>query len=234
MMPETETTQHSGLRIGVFGGTFNPVHLGHIQTVLEVKRAWRLDALFLVPAAVPPHKETALIADARDRMAMLLLALSETSGVVVSDMELRREGPSYSVDTIRDIRRLLPQETELFFILGSDAFLEIDSWHDYRTLFGEISFIVMRRRTDGNSGSGEGCLQRISALLVSRVSTGYTYDAKVRAYRHSRMKTVYLFDNTEHNVSATAIRERTRRGMPIDGFVPAAVAAYIARKGLYQ
>ncbi|MFH1985329.1 MAG: nicotinate-nucleotide adenylyltransferase [Pseudomonadota bacterium] len=233
MTADATSALNPGLRIGVFGGTFNPVHVGHIQTVLEVKKALALDALFLVPAAVPPHKEKAHVAGARDRMAMLLLALSETPGVVVSDMELRRKGPSYSVDTIRDIRALLPPETELFFILGSDAFLEINTWHAYRALFEEISFIVMRRRT-GTADPPENALKPLSELMATQVSPGYSYDPDLRAFRHPWMKTVYLFDNTERAVSATVIRERVRAGIAIDGLVPETVAAYIARKGLYQ
>lgn len=220
----------TGLKVGVFGGTFNPVHVAHIQTVLEVKRALQLDALMLVPAAMPPHKDTTHVASAKDRLAMLLLAISDTPGVVVSDMELRRQGPSYSVDTIKDIRDLLPPETALFFLIGRDAFLEIDSWHDYRALFEEIAFIVMRRPSDaGDTGNGN-----LGLLLASSVSSGYEFDSKARMFRHPRLKPVYLFENTERPVSATAIRERIRSGMPIDGLVPEAVAAYIARKGLYR
>lgn len=233
MTADTIKVQTPGLRIGVFGGTFNPVHVGHIQTVLEVKKALALDALFLVPAATPPHKEKAHLAEARDRIAMLLLALSETPGVVVSDMELKRKGPSYSVDTIRDIRALLPPETELYFIVGSDAFLEINSWHAYQALFEQISFIVMRRRS-GDAGPAEDAFKPLSELMATQVSAGYAYDSVARAFRHPRMKPVYLFDNTERTVSATDIRARVRKGMPIDGLVPGSVAAYIARKGLYR
>ena len=230
MMTQAGSFKPLGLKVGVFGGTFNPVHVAHIQTVLEVKRALQLDALLLVPAATPPHKDTTHVASAKDRLAMLLLAISETPGVVVSDMELRRQGPSYSVDTIRDIRGLLPSETDLFFIIGRDAFLEIDSWRDYRAIFEETAFIVMRRPSD-DADDGD---DNLGLLLASRVSSGYDFDSNARMFRHPRLKSVYLFENTEHHVSATAIRDRIRKGMPIDGLVPEAVAAYIVRKGLYR
>lgn len=231
MNPATDTQTGPALRVGVFGGTFNPVHTGHIQTVLEVRQAMGLDALFLVPAALPPHKLATPLADCRDRLAMLLLALSKTPGVVVSDMELTREGPSYSVDTIRGVRALLPPDTALFFILGSDAFLEIDTWHAYRALFEAVSVIVMHRPGDGTDQPATAVM---GDLLTRRVSPDYAFDAGMRVFRHPALQPVFLFDNPARPVSATAIRERVHRGQSIAGLVPDAVAAYIERKGLYR
>jgi nicotinate-nucleotide adenylyltransferase len=229
-MPGKVSATDGALRVGVFGGTFNPIHVAHIQTVSEVKRSFGLDALIVVPAAVPPHKDQRDIAGARDRFAMLLLALSGTPGVVVSDMELRRTGPSYSVDTIGAIRGLLPEDAALYFIIGRDAFLEIDTWYDYPTIFEQVSFIVMRRpqATGGIVDNG------IGPMLASQVSADYAFDRTSRAFRHPRLRPVLLFENTEHAISATAIRALIREGASIRGLVPDAVAAYIDRKGLYR
>jgi len=138
-------------RIGLFGGTFNPIHLGHIQVIQEVKKGFGLDKILLNYLSVnstPPKNRNGLV-DAGDRIEMIRLSFSTHPDFSVSDVELKRSGPSYTIDTVRHFKSILPEDTELVLILGLDAFLEIDTWKSYKDLFLLIPFIVMSRGTEG-------------------------------------------------------------------------------------
>ncbi len=113
------------MRFGLFGGTFNPIHLGHLRAALEVKEGFELEEIFLIPAALPPHKIPGEVVDAGDRLHMLNLALEDTAGLSVSDVELKRSGPSYSIDTVNHFKSALPEKSEIYLVMGLDAFLEI-------------------------------------------------------------------------------------------------------------
>ncbi|HSM73080.1 MAG TPA: nicotinate (nicotinamide) nucleotide adenylyltransferase, partial [Desulfobacterales bacterium] len=115
-------------RIGLFGGTFNPIHLGHLRSAQEVLEAFDLQRILLIPSALPPHKEPEFLANAADRLAMIRQATLGHTGLSVSDVEITRPGPSYTIDTVRFFKRSLPADTRLFLVVGLDAFLEIDSW----------------------------------------------------------------------------------------------------------
>ena len=132
-------------RIGLFGGTFNPIHLGHIQVVREVKAGFGLNKILIIPSALPPHKEPDGVVDAEDRLEMIRLAFSDDPNFVISDVELKRSGPSYTIDTVRHFKSISPENTKFYLIMGLDAFLEIDSWRSYNDLFLLIPFIVMSR-----------------------------------------------------------------------------------------
>jgi nicotinate-nucleotide adenylyltransferase len=142
------------MRIGLFGGTFNPVHLGHLRAAVEVRQGFELDEIFLVPAALPPHKIPGDVAASADRLNMLNLALGADSGLKVSDVELNRSGPSYTIDTVQHFKQTLPAESRLFLIMGLDAFLEIDTWKSYRKLLTQIPLIVINRPRAGDRMSG--------------------------------------------------------------------------------
>ena len=118
------------MRIGLFGGTFNPVHLAHLRVAEEVREAFNLSRVIFTPAATPPHKTTRT--GARHRLKMLELAVAGRRGFDVSDIESRRAGPSYSVDTIRQLKRQFDAATRLYFMLGEDAFFEIHTWKSFR------------------------------------------------------------------------------------------------------
>ena len=135
------------MRIGLFGGTFNPIHYGHIRAALEVKEGFPLDECHFIPAATPPHKTIAGVADARDRLEMIQRAISGHDGFSVCDVELHRSGPSYSIDTVEYLKKTLPPGAEVFFMLGVDAFLEFDTWRSFKKLLQTIPVIVMARPT---------------------------------------------------------------------------------------
>ena len=111
------------MKIGLFGGTFNPVHFGHVKTVLDVKQQFHFDHIYLIPSALPPHKKPDEIARAKDRLEMTRQTFSDKDGFTVSDVELNRRGPSYTIDTVRHFVSRAPENTCISLILGMDAFL---------------------------------------------------------------------------------------------------------------
>ena len=137
------------MHVGLFGGTFNPIHNGHLKAIEEVLKGFSLDKSYLIPSAIPPHKEQRNLVDAKDRMEMIRLAVATCpalmESVTVSDVELKRKGPSYTIDTVCHFKSILPKDSRLYLILGLDAFLEIDTWKSYTNLFMLTSFIVIPR-----------------------------------------------------------------------------------------
>ena len=133
------------MRIGLFGGTFNPVHEGHLRIALEVKAAFRLDKIHLIPSFLPPHKKPAGVASAEYRLEMIRLSLGDRTGLTVSEVELKRSGPSYTIDTVRNFLSARPDNMKLYLIMGLDAFLEIDSWKSHQDIFRLVPIIVMAR-----------------------------------------------------------------------------------------
>lgn len=219
--------------IGLFGGTFNPIHLGHIKTVLEVKTSFRLDTVYLIPSSQPPHKTNHEIAAAADRMAMLKIAVSRLAELEVSETEINRSGLSYSVETVAEFNRRFPGTSGLFFILGLDAFVEIHTWKAYQHLFEQVSFIVMtrpgsKRRQAPSAG------ETLQAFLDARISKGYIFESATGCFRHPALQPVRLFETTPVAISSTEIRRRIMHKQPFDHLLPEGVADYIIRKGLYQ
>lgn len=221
------------IRAGLFGGTFNPVHFGHLRTALEVMEGFGLDHIHFIPAANPPHKDKKALADDADRFAMLSLAIEGAPGFSISDAELKRPGRSYTIDTVRQLTRSLPASTQCFLIVGLDAFLEIDTWKEYGRLFEEISFIVMSRPDDRNSLLNGG-FTGIGEFLQKNVSSGYVYNKEENRFLHETYLPVNLFAVTALGISATAIRELIRRGRSVRYLTPEPVISYIYEKGLFS
>jgi nicotinate-nucleotide adenylyltransferase len=219
-------------RIGLFGGTFNPIHLGHVQVIQEVKQGFGLDKIFIIPSALPPHKTPDGLVDAGDRIEMIRLSFSNHPDFAVSDVELNRSGPSYTIDTVRHFKSILPEDSELFLILGSDAFLEIDTWKSYKDLFLLIPFIVMSRGTEGINSRMFG-RKIVGDYLKSKISEGYNLSASQSSYIHKEKQPVYVFDVTPIDISSTKIRKLIKNGSPIKSLVPEIVEAFIKSKGLY-
>jgi len=219
--------------IGMFGGTFDPIHSGHLQTVQEVKTSFGLETVYLIPAFQPPHKAGRAVAPAGDRAAMLKIALRQLKGLEVSETEIERAGLSYSVETVAEFQDRFTGTAELFFILGQDAFVEIHTWKAYRRLFEQVSFIVMTRpgNTANQSSPNSAALQ---TFLDARISNGYVFDSATGLYRHPALKPVRLFATTPVAISSTEIRNRILQRRPFEHLLPEGVGAYITRKGLYR
>ena len=219
------------MRIGLFGGTFNPVHLGHLQVAREVKKGFGMDRIYLIPAAIPPHKEPGGVADAGVRMKMMRLAVEESPDLTVSDVELVRSGPSYTIDTVCYYKSILPEKTELYLIMGLDAFLEIDAWESYLELFLLVPMIVMSRPEAGEGDAGGWAA--LAAYLTATISGGYRFHPKRKCFVHPDKQPIHSFNVTPIDISATKIRERIRMHQPIDRMVPQRVAQFIQAKGIY-
>lgn len=216
------------MREGLFGGTFNPLHNGHITVIRHVLERCGLDTVHLIPSARPPHKPTSDLAPAADRLAMIQQSLIGIPGLVASDVELRRGGASFTIDTVRHFEAVRPPETLLFFILGSDAFLEIGTWRRTREIFQSIRLIVMMRagaRVD---------IKTLDHLIKDKVSESYQYSQADETFYHPNQKPVHVIDVPEIDISSTRIRERIRRKLSITGLVPDPVETIIIEKGLYQ
>jgi nicotinate-nucleotide adenylyltransferase len=219
-------------RIGLFGGTFNPVHLGHVRVIREVKTGFSLDEILIIPSALPPHKKPGNVVNAEDRLEMMRLAFLNDPGFVISDVELNRQGPSYTIDTVRYFTSILSESTKLYLIMGLDAFLETATWYFYKELFLLIPFIVMSRTVKGKDGKILGW-KSLGNYLRSRISKGYTFSASQSSYVHEEKKPVFVFDVSPVDISSTAIREHIKKGLSIKRLVPEIIEAFIKTKGLY-
>jgi len=213
------TAKSGPRRIGLFGGTFDPVHIGHLRSAEEVAEALGLERVLFVLAAHPPHKGGRAHASEGHRWEMLRMALEGNPRFEPSDVELKKDRPSYSVETVAHFREAMP-EAEIFFILGADAFSEIETWKDYRRLLSLSNFAVMRRQ------EAEEGLKVIEALGYQRAKEGL--------YLHPSGTKVQFLPVTPIGVSSTQVREAVKRGRSIRYLVPQRVEEYILRHGLYR
>jgi nicotinate-nucleotide adenylyltransferase len=216
-------------QIGLLGGTFDPVHNGHLAVADHVLNVLGLDTVWFIPAALPPHKaghaDGQAISSFAHRFAMLERATAENSSFVVSDIEAKRSSPSYSIDTINILIRQIGEQAELFFIIGLDAFLEIDTWKRYKDLPALVNFVVISRPTYSPDKVGE---------VILRNFTGYIYDPARRIWSYPNRKEAFILQHMEPMlISSTDIRERVKGGKDITGLVPPAVEDYIKKQCLY-
>jgi nicotinate-nucleotide adenylyltransferase len=220
------------MRLGLFGGTFDPIHIGHLRAALEVKQGFDLDRIVIIPAAVPPHKKEHRLTAAADRLKMVELGVSGYSGFSVSDVELQRLGPSYSIDTINHFKTSSDEDTDIFFISGLDAFLEIDTWKSYKELLRQIAFIVIARPIFDCSDVSS-CWKRLADFIKDKISADYEFSEPSACFIHSGAKPIYTFDVTSLDISSTRIRELVKSGQPITYLVPESVENYVKSRGLY-
>lgn len=199
------------MKIGIYGGTFDPVHLGHIAVARLAMERVDLGCVQFVPSAHPPHKNGVVHTSGPDRMAMLSLAIGEEARFVVNDIELEPNAPQYTVDTMRALRRAYPRE-QLYFIIGGDSLLYLDEWHESDALLRETPFIAICRPQNGVSAQR----QKAEALLRE-------YGADITLVEWQGMP-----------ISSTAIREFAGQGRPVAAYTGEAVAAYIHAHGLYR
>lgn len=213
------------LRLGLFGGTFNPIHYGHLRSAEEVAEALRLTELWFIPAALPPHKVPEEVTPFDLRLEMTRLAVGRHPVLKVSDLEGRRPGKSYTIQTLRILREQLGEKTELYYILGLDAILEIETWKDYRDLFTLAHFVVLDRpHYDRN---------RLGAVLKSEVHQDFRELPDGRGFQHPSGNLVLFQETTLMDISATQIRRLVRAGRSVRYLLPEAVRRYILQKKLY-
>ena len=196
-------------RIGILGGTFNPIHCGHMEMARTARDEFRLQQVWLMPTRQPPHKRDTLISAAH-RMRMVEVACEGESDLVASDVELLREGTTYTVDTMRYLHQNRP--ADYFFIIGGDTVLELHTWYEFEEVMRLCKFIVFLRK-----GVPEEPVQREIAHLQS------CYGAQFHISQHSCQQ-----------ISSTQIRQMAQRGQSLTHLVPQQVEAYIRRHEVYH
>ena len=209
----------------LFGGTFDPFHNGHLRMAVEHKEAFSLSRVVLLVASNPPHKPGRPVSEARHRLAMTAAAAAGLPGFEVSDAELRREGPSYSLDTVTAFRDAEPG-VDWIFAMGADSFAEVSTWHRFRELLAACDFALLPRPgTPRSPGAPPGLrLEKEEPHCYSWVGETYRLPAGRRLFCPS----LPVLD-----ISSSSIREKVRGGMCIRGLVPREVEAYIAEHALY-
>ncbi len=224
------------MRTGFFGGTFNPFHLGHLQAIKRVKEDFPLDKIYIIPSALPPHKDRTDVADYRARYEMVHLAVENDplikKFVDISNVELTRSGPSYTIDTVWHYKSIMPSDCSFYLILGLDAFLELNTWKSYMEILDIIPFIVIARPGSGNYKKKE-LYGEIEKFLLTQISDKYRYNRKIKGYIHEKKETVFVFDAAPLNISSTMIRNHVKKGKAINALVPPSVDSFIKNKRLY-
>ncbi|HEY3383234.1 MAG TPA: nicotinate-nucleotide adenylyltransferase [Vicinamibacterales bacterium] len=212
---------------GILGGTFDPVHLGHLAAAQAASAALALDRVLLIPSHHPPHRPRSPHASAFHRFAMVSLAIGGHPQLTASDVELRQPGPSYTAVTLRALHRSGTPASQLFFITGTDAFADIATWHDYPAVLDLAHFIVISR--PGRSFDAlESRLPDLAPRMRMAESRAKMPAGVVESPR------IFLVTADTPDVSSTEIRARARAGQSLETFVPAAVEDHIRRHGLYR
>ena len=227
------TNTLSQRRIGAYGGTFDPIHNGHIEVVRAVARNFGLDQLLIIPAHRPPHKTSRKISDAYHRYAMAALASLDEPGVLVSTLEIEAPDKPYSFQTIEQLRSQYGSETSLFFIIGADSFEEINTWREPARLLASANLVVVTR-PGHELQSSHLPADCTSSIIDLRGRAGDESGSGVEIEAGAGGCQIYLTDYVNNDVSSTQIRERARDGGPIDELVPPRVARYIEKYELYR
>ena len=236
------------MNIGLFGGTFDPIHLGHLALAQAAKERCSLRSIYFVPANIPPHKQMQPLSPYFDRYAMVVLATLGEKTFIPSLLEAPNleelnsspkkgsshpQAPSanYSIDTVRRLKDSLQKNDRLFFLIGIDAFRDIAGWREPEALLGQCEFIVASR-------PGYSLADVANALPEGlRPKASVTKPFQKQPARGELVLpgvTIHLLENVHHNVSATAIREAAARDRPLTKFVSPAVAEYIRKRKLYK
>lgn len=207
------------MRLGLFGGTFDPPHSGHLIVAQDALHALRLDRVVFVPAAVPPHKRRREITDAAVRLEMVRAAITGDPRFVADDVELRREGPSYTVDTLRAYRAQRP-DAAIFLLLGADQYADFDTWREPQAI-RDLATLAVLSRSGVDNVEGEAATARPG------------HEAGTSGPRVSGGQGVVRVAVTRIDLSSTDIRRRVSAGEPIRYLVPDAVERLIRERALY-
>ena len=212
------------MRIGILGGTFNPIHNAHLRIAEESRDLFGLDRVIFIPAATPPHKPLVGELSFASRLGMVRLAVADNPYFSVSDMEGVRGGRSYSIDTLRALRLEFPQD-ELFFIIGADSFNDISTWREYAAIFSLCNMVCVQR-----PGS---TIKSLAVALPVAMAREFCYDSAAKRLDHCSGHGVYALDGVLLDISSSHIRQLVRGGRSIRYLLPDAVEHYIKEQRLY-
>ncbi|HLS53589.1 MAG TPA: nicotinate-nucleotide adenylyltransferase [Tissierellaceae bacterium] len=199
------------MKIGILGGTFNPIHHGHLILSEYIREEARLDKIIFIPTGISPHKDQEEVLNKHDRKEMLKLALASNPNYKISTIEIDRQGKSYTIDTIKKLKNIYPKD-DLYMIIGADSLLELNTWKDYEDIISSIKIIVMDRQVS--------CREKLKEKI--------TYYNKTYQGQIKRIETPII------EISATEIRRRIKRGKSIKYLLPELVEDYIIKNKLYR
>lgn len=220
-------------RIGLYGGTFSPVHVGHIMSALSFKKRFCLDKLIIMPAAIPPHKEIKDGVAKEHRLNMCRLAFEGQSGVTVSELEMNRTGKSYTFDTLTELRSQY-ENAELFMLCGTDMILTFDEWYRYEDIFRLVTLVCVRRENEAEVG--EILSQKIASYnkehsaSISQLSLD---PSVLTAYPEFTERVNTFGSHLGDGISSTVVRRAIAEGGDVSGLVPSRVLEYVREHGLY-
>lgn len=212
--------------LGIFGGTYNPVHWGHLRTALEIKKALAMDTMLLVPCGIPPHRDEPDI-EPEIRLAMLHAAIAGYDELQVDDRELKRKGPSYTVDTLQSIREE-KGGISIGLCVGADAFIQLDTWHQWERLI-ELAHIIVAYRPGWPVDSLQ---QQVSEDLKAMLEKHLITNSKLL---HDKPAGYVITQKvTDIDISSSIIRQRIAHGESVEDYVPSSVIQIIKSKNLYR
>jgi nicotinate-nucleotide adenylyltransferase len=220
------------MRVGLFGGTFNPVHRCHLEAATQTQRRLRLDRILFIPSGDPPHKSSTSLAPSRHRLEMVRIAVKDIPAFQASDVEMRRPSKSYSIETVHELQKEFGPEAELFFIIGLDAFLELHTWKQASDLLRACHFVVL-----GRPGSSFLSLQKMSLLPSLDRAPLVALDTQRALQVDVALPggtSLILLAITPCYVSASDVRYRVAHRLSLSNLLPASVDSYIIDQHLYR
>ncbi|HEX5735039.1 MAG TPA: nicotinate-nucleotide adenylyltransferase [Blastocatellia bacterium] len=217
-------------RIGIYGGTFDPVHNGHIEIARRVARNFGLDKLLIVPTSRPPHKDHGSISDAYHRYAMAVLATIDDPRLFVSTVELEAPDRPYTFQTVERLREMYGDKAQYFFIMGADSFSELDTWREPERLIASVNILVAAR--PGVEISFSHLPETVRASIVDL--RGQADEVRIDTESRAKQSKIFLTDYVEADISSTQIRRMVGEGRSIKGLVPPTILDYIEKYELYR
>ena len=214
------------MKWGLLGGTFDPIHMGHMRCAEEIREMFDLNRIIFIPASRPPHKLDASITSFYHREQMVRLAIEGNPSFSFSDVENQRAGKSYSIETVEYFQNKYLKSIEIFFIVGQDAFQAIQTWKDWQKLLLLCNFTVLTRPGYEDMG--------LSGILPEDFTAQFVYDDAEEGYRGPSGHMIYFRKVTFLDISSSDIRARVRQGKSITYLTPESVRHYIKKNNLYQ
>jgi len=214
------------MKWGLFGGTFDPIHFGHLRAAQELAACLNLDRVIFIPAARPPHKTAHVITPFEHRLHMVQLAIAGNDSFSVSDVEFQRQGKSYSIDTVQYFLDSPDQRLKLYFITGQDAFNAITTWREWDKLLSLCNFVVMTRPGYEN--------KRLDQILPQGIAARFVYDEQNDIFEDPQSCSIFFRKTTFLDISSSEIRKRVQSGQSIGYLLPDNVIRYIEANQLYK